>query len=156
MKKRGISIGERFGRLTVISGVLIINDKVYARECRCDCGRKVTVRTSNLRSGNTRSCGCLFRESIVKAHEGMRRIEHTYLNLVEKDTPYKTSKTGVRGVCMEGGLYKAYIGFNGNQRTLGRYRTIEEAAKVRKAAEEDNKAELERLQNLYKITKGKR
>ena len=152
---RGIHIGDRFGRLTVISDSLTIKDKVYGRKCRCDCGKETIARTSNLRNGNTRSCGCFALESISKAHASMRRIEHTYLNLVEKDTPYKNNKTGVRGVCMVGGLYRAYICFNGKQRSLGKYKTLEQAKSARKAAEEENKAELERLQNLYKITKGK-
>jgi hypothetical protein len=30
--------------------------------CRCECGRELEVRAGNLRSGNTKSCGCLFRE----------------------------------------------------------------------------------------------
>ena len=28
-------------------------------ECLCDCGKKIVVSGTNLRSGNTRSCGCL-------------------------------------------------------------------------------------------------
>lgn len=49
--------GERFGRLTVIGAL------GKRRECRCDCGKVITVgRTSALTSGNTRSCGCLRRE----------------------------------------------------------------------------------------------
>ena len=28
-------------------------------KCLCDCGNEIIVRDSNLRSGNTQSCGCL-------------------------------------------------------------------------------------------------
>ncbi len=30
--------------------------------CRCQCGETVTVRSNNLRTGNTKSCGCFERE----------------------------------------------------------------------------------------------
>jgi hypothetical protein len=31
--------------------------------CRCDCDRQTMVRATNLRSGNTKSCGCCQREA---------------------------------------------------------------------------------------------
>lgn len=59
-----LKVGDRFGRLVVICktqkqrGERIQN----AWYCRCDCGNEVSHFTSNLRSGNTRSCGCLLRD----------------------------------------------------------------------------------------------
>ena len=52
-------IGMRYGRLVAIRRVA--NDKYsHARWfCRCGCGNTTEVRTHSLRSGNTRSCGCL-------------------------------------------------------------------------------------------------
>lgn len=53
--------GKRYERLTVIDlshrekGVIVWN-------CICDCGQKKKVRAGNLRSGSTRSCGCLLVE----------------------------------------------------------------------------------------------
>jgi len=32
-------------------------------QCRCDCGKSTLVPTSNLKTGNTKSCGCLQREA---------------------------------------------------------------------------------------------
>ena len=56
--------GHRFGRLTVIRFVEI---RVQARWlCRCDCGNEVVVLGGSLRSGITKSCGCLHRESIQR------------------------------------------------------------------------------------------
>ena len=34
--------------------------------CKCDCGKEITVLSNNLRRGNTKSCGCLHRESASK------------------------------------------------------------------------------------------
>ena len=69
------SIGQRFGRLTVIKqseNIQLKNGRVYtAWLCKCDCGNLKVVRTAHLRSGNTLSCGCYGREihkqSIKKA-----------------------------------------------------------------------------------------
>ena len=49
--------GTRFGLLTVTA--LGARDGGNGRqwECRCDCGRTVTVAGKNLKSGVTRSCG---------------------------------------------------------------------------------------------------
>lgn len=52
--------GERYGRLTAL--YLTAERSPSAWACQCDCGVIRTVRLCNLRSGNTRSCGCLDRE----------------------------------------------------------------------------------------------
>ena len=50
--------GQRFGRLTVMKRVGTADRKAIWR-CHCDCGKKTNVRSSDLKSGNTKSCGCL-------------------------------------------------------------------------------------------------
>jgi 5-methylcytosine-specific restriction endonuclease McrA len=40
--------------------------------CRCKCGGTVTVPTRRLRSGWTRSCGCLFGDALVERNHGKR------------------------------------------------------------------------------------
>jgi hypothetical protein len=61
--KRGQKVpiipGERFHRLTVVKEIEKKDDKRIAL-CDCICGTKnVPVRINRLRSGTTRSCGCL-------------------------------------------------------------------------------------------------
>ena len=51
-------VGQRFGRLTVLKQVES-HKHGYRWLCQCDCGNLTTVRGINLRSSNTRSCGCL-------------------------------------------------------------------------------------------------
>jgi hypothetical protein len=58
-----IVAGTRFGALTVIiemDPVLRPEGKGLIRvfAMRCDCGQSRAVSLQNLRSGNTRSCGC--------------------------------------------------------------------------------------------------
>lgn len=50
-------IGNKYGKLTVIS--LVSKSPKAIWRCRCDCGRWKDVSGIYLRSGNTKSCGCL-------------------------------------------------------------------------------------------------
>lgn len=67
--------GQRFGKLTVLQ----IDGKVngeYKWLCTCDCtpNRIISVLGSNLRSGHTKSCGCLNS----KGEELISQILHSY------------------------------------------------------------------------------
>jgi hypothetical protein len=58
--------GMCFGRLTVI-GPAEPDQWGHTRwECKCTCGNITRVRASHLRSGNTKSCGCLSREKATQ------------------------------------------------------------------------------------------
>ena len=69
---RGLEIGVRYGRLTIIGPVHHIerssgkNGKINEAHCLCvcDCGKESNVRANRLKSGGTRSCGCLNREAV--------------------------------------------------------------------------------------------
>lgn len=59
--------GRKFGRLTIIS----LHERsekstMHKWLCQCTCGKTVVTAIQNLRTGNTRSCGCLFTEAVVK------------------------------------------------------------------------------------------
>ena len=51
-------IGKKFGKLTVLER--IGNTLTY--KCKCDCGNETIVIGEQLRSGKTKSCGCLKNE----------------------------------------------------------------------------------------------
>lgn len=55
-------IGQKYGRLTVVEFCGIKNRKATWK-CVCDCGMVVIATGNNLRSGTTKSCGCLRRET---------------------------------------------------------------------------------------------
>lgn len=59
-------MAERFGELTVIGDRYRGVHGRFHVVCRCDCGKEVPVREDCLKSGNTRSCGCL-QLRVVKA-----------------------------------------------------------------------------------------
>lgn len=65
-------INEKFGRLTVIrrlSNHIQPNGSSKTNwECLCECGNIKSVLTTNLKSGNVKSCGCLNKESTNTIH----------------------------------------------------------------------------------------
>lgn len=53
--------GQRFGRLVAVKYLGATKEKAMWK-LKCDCGSIITARANNLRTGTTRSCGCLKRE----------------------------------------------------------------------------------------------
>ncbi|KKK78760.1 hypothetical protein LCGC14_2840320, partial [marine sediment metagenome] len=54
--------GQKFGRLVVIRRVGVNISRNILWLCECNCGNRTTVAANHLRSGHTKSCGCLQRE----------------------------------------------------------------------------------------------
>lgn len=64
--KNPIPAGQRFGRLVVLEKVAAPAGKNFERawyKCRCDCGAVVVKAGHHLKSGGTKSCGCLQSEN---------------------------------------------------------------------------------------------
>lgn len=61
-------IGQKFGKLLVLekTNEKAKNNGEYKYKCICDCGKKILVRGSNLKQGNSKSCGCSHSSSITK------------------------------------------------------------------------------------------
>lgn len=57
--------GQRFGKLTAIRVTDERQNTQTVWECVCDCGNTVFVRSSNLVTGITRSCGCLLKAELT-------------------------------------------------------------------------------------------
>lgn len=60
-RKKLDMLGERYGKLTVVKEV----EKKHNKRrfiCKCECGNEIVAYMGNLRSGTTRSCGCLQAE----------------------------------------------------------------------------------------------
>jgi hypothetical protein len=79
--RKPVQVGEKFGKLTVISSADPIPNKwggnLYRVNAQCDCGRGIVVLESSLKSGNTKSCGCVFlsysRSGKAARTHGMRK-----------------------------------------------------------------------------------
>ena len=70
-------IGQRFGRLIVLSRAE--NSKAGKAQwiCQCDCGNTTKVITSHLKSGHTSSCGCLHLETLEKIQKTSKVVDLT-------------------------------------------------------------------------------
>ena len=75
---------KRFGRFTVISraGSDKWNNSFWL--CRCDCGTEKKVTAGNLKSGNTKSCGCLCNESRYKHGCANHALYETWDNMMRR------------------------------------------------------------------------
>lgn len=74
--KRLKLIGEVYGRLTVLRDAGTVRSaKGRARMlvCLCSCGEETIARLSDLRSGGSKSCGCLRRELKSARDEAQRK-----------------------------------------------------------------------------------
>lgn len=104
-------IGKRFGRLTVLPEIQERkNNSMRKYLCRCDCGNYTWVTSTNLTSGNTRSCGCLSKEMIhtLSRKHGMSqtRIYNIWRKMIsrcekEYDNCYKRYGAVGISVCEE-------------------------------------------------------
>lgn len=63
---RPVIAGSRFTRLVVVEFSHRTKARKFYWKCRCDCGRTTIVRSEQLRSGHTRSCGCLGRDKVIE------------------------------------------------------------------------------------------
>ena len=125
-------VGKRFGKLVVTEYVGKENG-VHLWNCRCDCGNTAIVRQSNLKIGHTTSCGCL-----NDPREKLHFVDGTCVEAIRSNKLRKNNTSGVRGVYLnkKSGKWIAQITFKRKCYSLGSYSHIDEAAAVRKAAEE--------------------
>ena len=78
-------IGRKFGKLTVLKeGRKTRHNQYYI--CKCDCGNIKEVRGDNLKSGRTKTCGCINRD-IIGQKFGM-------LTVVSKSEKVRIRKNG--------------------------------------------------------------
>lgn len=78
--------GEKFGKLTAIS--FSHRDKIKRNtfwNCQCDCGNKSVVDTKNLRSGNSKSCGCVGNAKTSQRNKDSRKyqLNEHYLDVID-------------------------------------------------------------------------
>ena len=68
--------GQRFGRLTVLFLQPERLRSYCVWHCRCDCGKEVDVTSRDLKSGSTRSCGCLVPDRAGRNEAGRWDVRH--------------------------------------------------------------------------------
>ena len=56
-------IGTKYGKLLIIGESKIKKHNRVSVDCVCECGEKIIATINALRKGNTKSCGCIRKES---------------------------------------------------------------------------------------------
>lgn len=80
--------GRTFGRLTVVERAGSQDGRALWL-CRCECGKTTITSTNRLNSGNTKSCGCLFLETVSNTgksntvHGGCSRLYKKHQRLYQ-------------------------------------------------------------------------
>lgn len=141
MSKRIDLTGKTFGDLKVIR--LSDQRDRYNNplwECLCVCGEIAHVTTGSLNAGHYKSCGCMRvknRNKGVLNHIAADRVGGTRKTAL-KAKLHKNNKSRHKGVIWVESRqeWKAYIGFQGKNITLGYRKNREEAIILRKEAEE--------------------
>jgi len=95
--------GHRYGRLTVVKRMASNKHGQTTWLCKCNCGNEVIVLSNNLRSGNTKSCGCLNKERVREAHllpEGVAAFNELFTrmqrNAEERNLEWQLTREQVR------------------------------------------------------------
>lgn len=137
--------GQRFGRLTAMKPTEKRDNGYIVWKCICDCGKETYVNSHNLIRKNTFSCGCLNSEQAKdNAFKNLSEfhkenfVAGTRIDCINNNKLNKNNTTGYKGVHLrkKDGKYIAQIEFQGRRYFLGSYNTKEEAAKIRKQAED--------------------
>ena len=81
--------GQKFNRLTVLTPYGIIGGRMNFL-CECDCGTIIMTTGDKLKSGNTKSCGCLRRE-VTGNRARKHGMKNTRLNRIWRSMNYRCS-----------------------------------------------------------------
>ena len=97
--------GKKFGRLTAVKKVGRNKQGNAIWECACDCGGTCTVRSIDLRNGNTNSCGCyrskLSTERVSKHGMAGTKMHDLWVNMKHRcfcKTDKRYKNYGGRGI----------------------------------------------------------
>lgn len=95
-KRLEIKVGSKYGMWTIIKeeDIRTLPCKQVMRMllCVCDCGNKKVIQLHNLRSGHTKSCGCLKKQLSVKHGMYGTRQYIVWGNIIQRITNPKSTK----------------------------------------------------------------
>lgn len=112
--------GLKFGRLTALHDIGKGKDGRRLWECLCECGKFVIAGVSQLKNGNTKSCGCLKSELAskrIKEHvigynrlptgeANFNRVFHSYKNSARiRDLKFLLTKEQIKNLVTQDCFY---------------------------------------------------
>jgi len=76
--------GKRFGRLFVLEKIKWNGRRLFWK-CKCDCGKVFNINGDSLRTGRSKSCGCLRTEKFIS-----RTLKHGHTRNYKKTKEYRS------------------------------------------------------------------
>lgn len=131
-----ILLHKKFNKLTVIeeldSGMI---------KCECECGNVKILKRDVVKSGKTKSCGCMLKShgaELGNVFDEEVKKYGTNIRLITSKKLSPRNKTGYTGIWYNGktGKYQVSIGLNGKKKYLGDYHKLDEAIRARQEAED--------------------
>lgn len=110
-------VGEKYGRLTVVGPGIPGHRNPRGRkvprqyECRCECGKEVLVPIHRLRSGNTKSCGCITKTLNGLSYKPEYKVWVEMHRRCSSPSHKRYSEWGGRGikVCPEWASFETFL-----------------------------------------------
>lgn len=82
-KTKKDKLGLQYGRLVVIDSIKIRGLGI-GWKCRCECGNEIYASGTNLESGNTKSCGCLFVDTHTTHKKSRSRVYGIWKSMLQR------------------------------------------------------------------------
>lgn len=90
---------QRFGKLVAIEPIRLTHRKRVLWKCQCDCGNIAYVVSDKLKSGHTRSCGCLISEKTISRNKSRTMYDARHNRLYRIYYGMKTRCYNTREKC---------------------------------------------------------
>lgn len=104
--------------------------------CRCECGNEIDVSYNVLNYSSVVSCGC-HKDAVSKNLKNyLTHVAGTSVDMLKSRKSRTDNSSGVTGVYLVRGKYRAEICFQQKKYYLGTYATLETAAFIRGEAEQ--------------------
>ncbi len=106
--------GKRFGKWLALEYVGMNKNRSSLWRCACKCGSERIVASSNLRSGQSKACGCVRKKHELSRRDYCHYLYHTWVNMKQrcsnpKATCYK--HYGGRGIAVCDRWVRSFINF---------------------------------------------
>jgi len=108
--------GKKFGKLKVVKSTDIRRAGKVVWECICECGNTAHVPTSYLKTGNTKSCGCMssrnFAGDRTRTHGMSKTKQYGVWRLMNERCSRPKNKSykdyGAKGIRVEWGTFEEF------------------------------------------------
>lgn len=111
-------IGQKFFELTILEKVGVYKNRKIKYKCQCKCGNIVYTDITSLKSGNTKSCGCLkssFIKNLNKTHnKSQTRLYKIWIGIKKRCYNPNCSSYkyyGEKGITMDSTWESDFISF---------------------------------------------